>query len=230
MRRDDDLYWLFEQMKPLGLVGGAAVFALVVISLGMHEYAHAWVALRRGDSTARDLGRLTLNPIAHIDVFMTIVLPLVSLYAWGIPFGGAKPVPVNPHRLRHPLRDMMLVALAGPLSNVVLAVLFLVLFKLTVASGQFDGKLLPAILYSAAGVNLVLAIFNMLPVPPLDGSRVMAYLLPGPIREPYVALESFGLLLVLGVVFLWGGLGSLLNGAYEPVFDALNTLTGGVWW
>ena len=109
------------QYSPITLV---FVISFLVISLGIHEAAHAWVAAMRGDTTARDLGRMTLNPIAHIDPFLTILLPAVMYWTTGFVFGGAKPVPVVASRLHNPLRDMMLVALAGPASNLVLAFLF----------------------------------------------------------------------------------------------------------
>jgi Zn-dependent protease len=107
----------------------ALLIVLLIVCLGVHEAAHAWVAWKCGDSTARDLGRLTLNPIAHVDLFMTIILPAILIYTTGFIFGGAKPVPVDFHRLRHPWRDMSLVAFAGPLSNFLLAILFAIVWK-----------------------------------------------------------------------------------------------------
>ena len=124
----------------LGPIGIAFVITFLVISLGFHEAAHAWVALRCGDPTARDLGRITLNPIVHIDPFMTIILP-VMLYVMSsgqFIFGGAKPVPVSYHRLRKPLRDMMFVALAGPITNFLLAIVFVLAWKAAVYSGYRD--------------------------------------------------------------------------------------------
>src|SRR5688572_15169051 len=120
----------------------ALVIALLVISLGIHEAAHGWVALHRGDTTARDLGRITLNPIPHIDPFMTIVLPTISFLSTGYIFGGAKPVPVNYYNLRSPLRDMALVALAGPGSNFLLAVFFGLCWKATQHFGIWDPQAL----------------------------------------------------------------------------------------
>jgi len=187
------------QYSDLPPVGIALVIGLLVLSLGIHEAAHGWVALQCGDTTARDLGRITLNPIAHIDPVMTILVPTVCFLVGGFFFGGAKPVPVNYHRLRNPLRDMALVAIAGPLSNFLLAGFFLFCAKVVVEQLQIWGpeSLGATVLGYAITTNLVLAAFNMLPIPPLDGSRVMTWLLPTGLREPYQAMERFGLILVI---------------------------------
>jgi Zn-dependent protease len=190
---------LLDQEK---LVPTAVVIALLVISLGIHEAAHAWVALQCGDTTARDLGRITLNPIAHIDPFMTIILPTMMFISTGHTFGGAKPVPVNYYNLRNPLRDMALVAIAGPASNFLLAVFFFLLEKLVVQLGIWGPENIGIwILSETVSLNLLLAAFNLLPIPPLDGSRVMTWLLPGGLREGYAALERFGLLLVILAIY-----------------------------
>lgn len=183
----------------------ALVIVLLILCLGAHEAAHAWAALRCGDTTARDQGRLTLNPIVHIDPIWTIVLPILTSLA-GFTFGGAKPVPVDIHRLRHPLRDMSLVAIAGPLSNLLLAFLFAFLWKLFVETGFYNGAaetaymrrfdLLPLVMREAVFFNVLLAVFNMMPVPPLDGSRVMTWLLPAGLRDSYNAIGGFGLIVV----------------------------------
>jgi Zn-dependent protease len=208
----------------------AFTVVFVIMSLSIHEAAHAWTAWKCGDSTAKDLGRVTLNPLPSIDPIMTIVMPLM-LASMGLPaFGGAKPVPVNYHRLRHPLRDMMIVAIAGPLSNIALGVVFMLAWKCAVYSGAYGkGTLLVNVVEYSLLANLVLAAFNMLPIPPLDGSRVMAWLLPSALREPYVQLERFGMLLVLGVWYLVPG---VKNGVYMGVNqlqDWLNWVTGGRW-
>jgi len=217
---------MFEGLGPAGIV---STLAFLVISLGIHEAAHAWVALRCGDTTARDLGRITLNPIAHIDLFMTIILPLVLLLSGGFLFGGAKPVPVAYHRLRNPLRDMMLVALAGPASNVLLAILFTLAYKGIYFFGVATQSALPEALRATVVVNLLLAVFNMVPVPPLDGSRVMAWLLPDSLREPYVGLERWGMVLVLLLVFLVPGFQPMLWSGITAVYGFIDTITGGTW-
>jgi len=214
-------------------VGIALVIALVIISLGFHEAAHGWMALKRGDPTARDLGRITLNPIVHIDPFMTIVLPVMAFYIMGFPFGGAKPVPVAYHNLRKPLRDMALVAIAGPLSNVFLASVFflvrhVVVYKLHVWEELALGDL---VLVYAIYINLLLAAFNLVPIPPLDGSRIMAWLLPSGLREPYVQLERFGLILVVAVIFLVPGFWELLQQMMDFLYQVIHTVFtfGGAW-
>jgi len=201
---------MFSGLDPLGI---GLVLVLLVLSLGVHEAAHAWVAWKCGDPTAKDLGRITLNPLPHIDPFMTILLPgflLMSSNGQRF-FGGAKPVPVSFHRLRHPWRDMCLVAIAGPLSNFVLAAFFWTASHFFVKTGWYNGAagyidarqgdLLPQVLASAAFWNLLLTVFNLVPIPPLDGSRVMAYLLPPAMREHYLAIGQYGMLIVFGLLY-----------------------------
>jgi Zn-dependent protease len=202
-------------MTPLALrpeldgIGQILFLLLLVLSVTIHEVAHGWVALQFGDTTARDLGRLTLNPLPHIDLFMTILLPAMLLISGtGFLFGGAKPVPVAFHRLRHPWRDMMLVSLAGPGSNFLLAVFFYFLLGVLLMQGVYEpSQRLPLVLHSALQLNLLLAIFNLVPIPPLDGSRVMAWLLPEGIRPSYLAIERFGLLILIGLIFFGPRLG-----------------------
>jgi Zn-dependent protease len=206
------------------------VIAFLVLSLALHEVAHGWVALQRGDTTARDLGRLSLNPLVHIDPMWTLVVPLVTYWTSGFIFGGAKPVPVNYYRLRHPLRDMALVAFAGPLTNLLLGVLFMVLMKVALSTGHYqETQLLPRVLEQVAFFNVLLAVFNLIPIPPLDGSRVMAWLLPPGLRGTYVGLEQIGMVIIVGLVlfvkpfkvFLWSGI--------QATWGFLDTLTGGAW-
>ena len=211
----------------------AFVVVFVVISLAFHEAAHAWVAWKCGDPTAKDLGRITLNPLPSIDPFLTIILPGM-LMLMGMPaFGGAKPVPVSYHRLRHPLRDMMLVALAGPATNFLLAIAFLLGLKVAFYLGDYrQGDLLFEVLQFSLYANLALTTFNLIPVPPLDGSRVMAWLLPPGLREPYQELERFGLFLVVALVTLLRvvpGLNGLIVSGSRQLFDFVDLLTGGTW-
>lgn len=205
---------------------------IVILSLGIHEAAHAWVAYRCGDSTAKDLGRLTLNPIPSIDPILTVVLP-AALLLIGSPvlFGGAKPVPVAYHRLRHPARHMMYVALAGPISNVLIAALLLLVVKLLVyGAGMPVANLAVHALSLGVRFNLVIAIFNMLPVPPLDGSRVVNWLLPESLRPAFASLERFSLLLVFVLLYAFREpVSRLIYAVYDPLSKGIDWVTGGVW-
>lgn len=170
-------------------------FAVVI-----HEYAHGWVAYRLGDPTARYMGRLTLNPLAHIDPFGTILLPLFLILTRSpFIFGWAKPVPIDFLSLRHPKRDMIWVGLAGPIANILLAVLLSSILRFF---PRPTNSLFELMLGSAVIINLVLATFNLLPVPPLDGSRVLFGLLPKRAAFNYIALEPYGFLIIIALLYL----------------------------
>jgi Zn-dependent protease len=187
------------------LVDRAALLLVLLLSLSVHEFAHAWSAFRLGDDTAARMGRLTLNPLVHADILGTIILPLL-----GIPFGWAKPVPVNPARFRRDVRmgtGMMITASAGPIANVLLALLCAVLIGAAarfvpalVARGTPGGDLLERMI----GLNVVLALFNLIPVPPLDGSRIVDGLLPHRFRPAWESFARLGPFLLLAV-FWYGG-------------------------
>jgi Zn-dependent protease len=203
---------------------GLLVFIGFIFSIVVHECAHAVVASWCGDETSRLLGRITLNPIPHVDPFMSVIVPLMMLVASGgqSVFGGAKPVPVDIYRLRHPRRDMMLVALAGPISNLLLAVCFTLLANPMFALKFADVELrlaLVGVLFRLVHTNLVLACFNMIPIPPLDGSRVLAYFLPNDLVHMMARAERFGILLV-AMLAMSGAIGPLL----QPVAFGTNWL------
>jgi Zn-dependent protease len=188
----------------------------ILLAITFHEAAHGFVADRKGDPTAKYLGRLTLNPLAHIDLMGTIILPLVLYMFGGIIFGYAKPVPVNFMNLRRPKSDMVWVAAAGPLMNLGLAIVSGVLLHVLVAfsgvppavvdgGGGTDFRVaVPIAQMLAYGVfiNVWLMLFNLLPIPPLDGGRVLVGLLPGEVSRRLAGLEPYGMLIVILLVFL----------------------------
>ncbi len=184
------------------------VFQLIVLlfSVVIHEVSHGFVAERLGDPTARLAGRLTLNPLKHLDPFGSVILPLLlSLVPGGIVFGWAKPVPYNPYNLKNPERGGALIAAAGPLSNIFLAVIFAVFFRV---SNAFLGGMpliagLSNFFSTIVLINIVLAVFNLVPIPPLDGSKILFAVLPKTSLKLRIALERYGFLLV--VIFIFFG-------------------------
>jgi len=184
------------------LIRNIAVYALpVLFAITLHEAAHAYVARYFGDNTAYAAGRMTLNPLVHIDVLGTIVIPIALYLTSGFVFGYAKPVPVDFSRLRNPKRDMAWVALAGPGANFIMAFLWLVLAVLLVAFGvneEFPHKVAQAGLFS----NLLMFAFNLLPIPPLDGGRVVTSMLPNRLAYKFSRIEPYGFFIVLGLIML----------------------------
>ncbi len=210
----------------------------VLIAITLHEAAHGFVAHRLGDDTAYRLGRVTFNPLKHIDLFGTILLPAVLLLVRSpVLFGYAKPVPVNFYALRHPRRDMVLVALAGPGINIALAIAAALLFHLVAYLPSEAAPWVAQNLRNALLINVVLAVFNMLPLPPLDGGRVAVGLLPNFLALPLARLEPYGMIILIAALLVLPVLGAqmgvdlnilphLITGPVETIIRAIVWLTG----
>jgi len=209
----------------LGFLSGIAPFIfsflLVIPALTMHEWAHGWMANRLGDPTARMMGRISINPLRHIDPIGTVIFPIAMVLLTGLAFGWAKPVPFNPRYLKNPKRDTALIALAGPAMNVLLALgsaLILIILRLTAPQLIFNyaatdsGMGAMQMISSLTGlgfvlaffcyINLILCFFNLLPIPPFDGSRVVMKYLTGNARHWYGQLENYGMFIVAALIFI----------------------------
>lgn len=221
-------------MNPDSAIQTLAVDILpLVFAITLHEAAHGWVASKCGDKTALMLGRVTLNPVKHIDLLGTIIVPILMLLMGGFIFGWAKPVPVAWQNLKSPRRDMALVALAGPLMNLLMALAWAMIAKVAllylvdnpqpwiVVTGQF----LQAAATFGISINCVLLVLNLLPIPPLDGSRVISSLLPAKAAHGYEKIEAFGIWILLALLFL-GVLRVILWPPIELLFFWISNLFG----
>ena len=195
----------------------------VLFAITIHEAAHGWIAGKFGDHTAKMMGRVTLNPVKHIDPVGTIIVPLALLImSTGFIFGWAKPVPINFNALRSPKAGMIWVALAGPGANLIMAIGWLF-----VAILSFNNNIPIMLKMAGAGIfiNILLAVFNLLPIPPLDGSRVISALLPNPLAYKYNQLERFGFVILIGLMFI-GGFSYIVWPIVGLALNSLSVLSG----
>ncbi len=208
----------------LNIIQKIAIYALpILFAITVHEAAHGYAAKYFGDLTAEKMGRISLNPLKHIDPFGTILLPALTVMLGGILFGWAKPVPVNFGNLRNPKKDMLWVAAAGPASNFVMAIFWAFVIKFSSAAGAYA---LPMEMMGKAGVsiNIVLMVLNLLPLPPLDGGRIAVSLLPNRFAQPFAQIERFGFLILIALLFT-GVLSKILDPfigfAYNIIFSLI---------
>jgi Zn-dependent protease len=190
---------------------------VLIFSLSVHEAAHAWSASRLGDDTAKRLGRVTLNPVVHVDPIGTLLLPFIAMLSGAPLIGWAKPTPVNTRNLRHPRRDQILVTAAGPASNLLIAVVAAAAMGAGAMSG---GRWLDLLVYEALTLNVLLAVFNMLPIPPLDGGQILMALLPRSVAAQMGFLYQYGFLILMGLLVA-GVLGYLIAPPYYLILSWL---------
>lgn len=200
-------------------------FGVILVSMMLHELAHGLVAYWLGDDTAKLEGRLTLNPLKHLDPVLSILMPLLLFLSGGPIFGGAKPVPINTRNLKYGAWGMALVAIAGPMMNFLLAFVGFLLGHFT---GWFgDGGMIGAICSEFVMINLGFGIFNLIPIPPLDGSRVIYALMPDPIRDLMEQMERWGIVIVMVIVVaLPGVISTIMSGAMEGILEAFYFIVG----
>ena len=209
-------------MFPLSALISIVIFLVAVI---VHEVAHGWTANKLGDPTAKLEGRLTLDPTKHLDPFGSILVPgMLIITGAPILFGWAKPVPYNPYNLKNPRRDEALIAAAGPASNILLAIIGGMFYRLLTAVGVAGG-LLPEVLMLFVMINLILAIFNLIPIPPLDGSKILFSILPSSFDELRLNLEHFGFMILILFLFVFR---EQFWSVITPILESLTALFTGV--
>ncbi|MCQ4144952.1 site-2 protease family protein [Vogesella sp. AC12] len=211
-------------MEELNLIQKIAIYALpVLLAITLHEAAHAYAAKRFGDATAYMMGRMTLNPLKHIDPVGTVLLPLLSVVIGGFLFGWAKPVPVNFGALRNPRVGMRWVAAAGPAANLLMAIMWVLLLKLAIVMDNDYSRPLALMSQAGIGINVVLMVLNLMPILPLDGGRIVESLLPRRLAYNFSRLEPYGMWILLALVFT-GLLSPILRPFTTMVYELLGFL------
>lgn len=207
------------------LIGILIAFGVILLSMMLHELAHGYVAYLLGDETAKDEGRLTLNPFKHLDPVLSVAMPLLLFLSGGPIFGGAKPVPIDPKKLKHGVWGMAMVAIAGPLTNFVLAFLAFIIGHFT--GWMYVGGVLGGIFLDLVYINLGFGVFNLIPIPPLDGSRVLYAIAPGGVREAMEKMETWGIVVVMLIVILMPGvISAIMSGAMEGIIEGFYWIVG----
>ena len=210
----------------LSIIQKIVIYALpVIFAITVHEAAHGYAAKFFGDTTAYKAGRISLNPIRHIDLFGTIILPALTVALGGILFGWAKPVPVDFSRLRNPKKDMLWVAAAGPASNFVMAIIWVFVFKFTMHAPEYIAYPLAMMSKAGISINIVLMVLNLLPLPPLDGGRIAVSLLPMKYAMKFAQLERYGFIILIALMFS-GVLNKILEPLINVVYALINSLFG----
>ncbi|MDP3088755.1 MAG: site-2 protease family protein [Methylotenera sp.] len=208
----------------LSLIQKIVIYAPpIIFAITVHEAAHGYAARYFGDMTAYNAGRITLNPIKHIDLFGTILLPAITILLGGILFGWAKPVPVDFGRLRNPKKDMLWVAAAGPASNFLMAIFWALVIKFSSSAPEVIAYPLVLMAKAGIGINIVLMVLNLLPLPPLDGGRIAVSLLPMHLARPFAQLERFGFIILIALLFT-GVLSKILDPFINVAYSLINNL------
>lgn len=207
------------------LLAIVVVFVVVIFSMMLHELAHGVVAYKLGDDTAKDEGRLTLNPLKHLDPVLSVAMPLILFLSGGPVFGGAKPVPINTRNLRHGVWGMALVAIAGPITNFLIAFVAFLIGHFT--GWLYAGGVVELIFAELIYINLGFGIFNLIPIPPLDGSRVLYAIAPDGVRNVMAGMERMGIVIVLLIVVLFPQVTStIIGGGMNAVLKAFYFVVG----